>query len=212
MEIPFVTGPESVVLSHCRFRDRVLDPGGFNPQRWEVGELLGYVRRRTRSAGYTITHVFTSGFVRSANLAGDPEEPDTAGTLPLTNVDRKATSGSEREDLYRPSPVPHCPASTPSSKRSGGRDDAAPATDDGLALEDVLDESRRAFLADVGATVVPLTPDTDLDGAYLPHLREHGHVAAIIRPDFYLYGTATTAQDLAGLVDQLRDQLHWNQV
>ncbi|WP_051792645.1 bifunctional 3-(3-hydroxy-phenyl)propionate/3-hydroxycinnamic acid hydroxylase [Amycolatopsis jejuensis] len=82
---------------------------------------------------------------------------------------------------------------------------------DGLAPEDVLDQNRRLFLADIGATVVPLTPDTDLDGAYLPHLREHGHLAAIIRPDFYLYGTAATTGDLAGLIDQLRTQLHWNQ-
>ncbi|SPT51406.1 bifunctional 3-(3-hydroxy-phenyl)propionate/3-hydroxycinnamic acid hydroxylase [Actinomadura madurae] len=78
---------------------------------------------------------------------------------------------------------------------------------DGPAPEGVLDESRRAFLADIGATVVPLTPDTDLDHAYLPHLREHGHVAAVIRPDFYLYGTAATAGDLSALIDQLRDQL-----
>lgn len=79
---------------------------------------------------------------------------------------------------------------------------------DGLAADDVLDDGHRAFLAAVGATVVPLTADTDLDHAYLPHLREHGHVAAVIRPDFYLYGTATDAQGLRELIDQLRSQLH----
>ncbi|MTD55232.1 bifunctional 3-(3-hydroxy-phenyl)propionate/3-hydroxycinnamic acid hydroxylase MhpA [Amycolatopsis pithecellobii] len=78
---------------------------------------------------------------------------------------------------------------------------------DGLAPDDLLDESRLAFLTEIGATVVPLTEENDLDGAYLPHLREHGHVAAVIRPDFYLYGAATVPGEVSGLVDQLRAHL-----
>jgi 2-polyprenyl-6-methoxyphenol hydroxylase-like FAD-dependent oxidoreductase len=79
---------------------------------------------------------------------------------------------------------------------------------DGPTPGDLLDENTRAFLASIGATVLALTPDTDLDNAYLPRLREHGHAAAIIRPDFYLYGTATSADDLNALINQLRTQLN----
>ncbi|MDT0307494.1 bifunctional 3-(3-hydroxy-phenyl)propionate/3-hydroxycinnamic acid hydroxylase [Streptomyces sp. DSM 44917] len=84
-----------------------------------------------------------------------------------------------------------------------------------------LDAADRAFLAGVGTAFVPLhpkgtTPDgglpdgeyEDVDDAWLPHLRGHGHVAALIRPDFYLFGTATDAADLRDLVAQLRARLH----
>ncbi|WP_327654359.1 bifunctional 3-(3-hydroxy-phenyl)propionate/3-hydroxycinnamic acid hydroxylase MhpA [Streptomyces sp. NBC_00483] len=74
-----------------------------------------------------------------------------------------------------------------------------------------LDEADRAFLTDIGAHLVPLyetaAPEdgyTDAPGGYLPHLREHGHVAAVIRPDFYLFGAATDDTELHGLVGQLR--------
>jgi flavoprotein hydroxylase len=73
--------------------------------------------------------------------------------------------------------------------------------------ERILGEDRLAFLADIGASVVALTPETDLDGGYLPWLREQGAVAAVVRPDFYLYGTASTEAGLNDLVDQLRTQL-----
>ncbi|MCP2281006.1 bifunctional 3-(3-hydroxy-phenyl)propionate/3-hydroxycinnamic acid hydroxylase MhpA [Nocardia amikacinitolerans] len=83
---------------------------------------------------------------------------------------------------------------------------------DGLDLS-VLSPEHRLFLDDIGATLVPLTSDpsdtgyTDIDHGYLPHMREHRHVAAIVRPDFYLFGTAHDATELADLIDQLRVQL-----
>jgi flavoprotein hydroxylase len=43
----------------------------------------------------------------------------------------------------------------------------------------------------------------DIDHAYLPHLAEVGHEAAIVRPDFYLFGTATSRDEIPGLVDDL---------
>lgn len=47
----------------------------------------------------------------------------------------------------------------------------------------------------------------DLDGVYVPHMREAGHVVALIRPDHYLFGAASAMTDLSGLVDDLRLQM-----
>ncbi|WP_411144538.1 bifunctional 3-(3-hydroxy-phenyl)propionate/3-hydroxycinnamic acid hydroxylase [Streptomyces sp. x-80] len=88
---------------------------------------------------------------------------------------------------------------------------------DGALPDGTLTDADRAFLHTVGATVVPLhSPDTrdapahgylDTDGGYLPHLREHRHLAAVIRPDFYLFGTAATPAHLHLLLGQLRERL-----
>lgn len=84
---------------------------------------------------------------------------------------------------------------------------------DGVVADVVLDDDQWAFLDEIDATVVALTADgrfgtwADIDDGYLPHLREHDHIAAVIRPDFYLFGTACTPADLGELVDQLRIQL-----
>ena len=88
---------------------------------------------------------------------------------------------------------------------------------DGDAPLAALDAADRGFLADIGATLVPLHADharaegyldADGDQGYLPHLRQHGHVAAVVRPDFYLFGATATAEGLHELVGQLREQLH----
>ncbi|WP_052424587.1 bifunctional 3-(3-hydroxy-phenyl)propionate/3-hydroxycinnamic acid hydroxylase [Streptomyces fulvoviolaceus] len=85
---------------------------------------------------------------------------------------------------------------------------------DGDAACAELDSSDREFLDRIGARVLPLyspgTPDveyTDIDDAYLPHLREHAHVAAVIRPDFYLFGAAGTPLELHRIIGQLRERL-----
>ncbi|MFC8824255.1 bifunctional 3-(3-hydroxy-phenyl)propionate/3-hydroxycinnamic acid hydroxylase [Streptomyces sp. NPDC057137] len=85
---------------------------------------------------------------------------------------------------------------------------------DGTAPLDALDAADHDFLSDIGATVVPLyadnaPPEGYLDGpdGYLPHMRGHDHVAAIVRPDFYLFGAAVDGSELKGLVGQLRQQL-----
>ncbi|NEA38858.1 monooxygenase, partial [Streptomyces sp. SID11385] len=83
-------------------------------------------------------------------------------------------------------------------------------TDGEAPLAD-LDAADRAFLRSIGACLVPLTESggewTDPPGGYLPHLREHGHVGALVRPDFYLFGTAADATGVRDLVGQLRTQL-----
>jgi 2-polyprenyl-6-methoxyphenol hydroxylase-like FAD-dependent oxidoreductase len=86
---------------------------------------------------------------------------------------------------------------------------------DGAAPCAALDAADRAFLRAIGATLVPLSPPgedgeyTDADDAYLPHMRDHGHVAAVIRPDFYLFGAAATPAGLHDLVGRLRERLRF---
>jgi hypothetical protein len=47
----------------------------------------------------------------------------------------------------------------------------------------------------------------DVDGTYLAYLGAAGAVAALIRPDHYLFGTAATLADLPALISDLRRQL-----
>jgi flavoprotein hydroxylase len=79
-----------------------------------------------------------------------------------------------------------------------------------------LSAGQRDFLATIGTRLIHMAPpgqltpedarraglDTvcDLDNV----LRDAGHAAAIVRPDFYLYGTAASLTDLPELVDELR--------
>ncbi|MFG3101923.1 bifunctional 3-(3-hydroxy-phenyl)propionate/3-hydroxycinnamic acid hydroxylase [Streptomyces sp. NPDC048182] len=85
---------------------------------------------------------------------------------------------------------------------------------DGPAPLDALDAADRGFLAELGAVLVPLYADAcppegylDAPGGYLAHLRGHGHAAALVRPDFYLFGAAADGAGLRELVGQLRAQL-----
>ncbi|MDQ6840358.1 MAG: bifunctional 3-(3-hydroxy-phenyl)propionate/3-hydroxycinnamic acid hydroxylase [Actinomycetota bacterium] len=88
-----------------------------------------------------------------------------------------------------------------------------------------LDEDQQAFLDVIGTHVLHLVPpgaqldpaDTDneadpdsavdVDGTYLSKFAAAGYVAALIRPDHYLFGSAPTMSDLAGVIDDLRRQL-----
>lgn len=47
----------------------------------------------------------------------------------------------------------------------------------------------------------------DVDGFYLPHMAEAGFVAAIVRPDYYLFGICREPGGLQALLDDLLDQL-----
>lgn len=84
-----------------------------------------------------------------------------------------------------------------------------------------LDADSRAFLDGIGVrlvTVVPAEADTaegddgvavvaDVDGGYLPYLAEAGARAVLVRPDFYVFGQASDADDCQKLVDELRQQI-----
>jgi 3-(3-hydroxy-phenyl)propionate hydroxylase/flavoprotein hydroxylase len=75
-----------------------------------------------------------------------------------------------------------------------------------------LDGRDRALLDVLAAHVVSLDPGAgcgwrDADGRLTSWLREHGAHAVLVRPDFYVFGSAASASDLPALIDDLRDQL-----
>lgn len=76
-----------------------------------------------------------------------------------------------------------------------------------------LREQDAVLLADLGWKVVALATEpaegqvVDTTGAYTAWLSELGAVAVLVRPDLYLYGTASDAEDLTPLLDHLRDAL-----
>ena len=81
----------------------------------------------------------------------------------------------------------------------------------GEPLEE-LDGRGRALLDVLAAHVVSLDPradggQRDADGRLTSWLREHGAHAVLVRPDFYVFGSAASAGDLPALIDGLRDQL-----
>jgi 2-polyprenyl-6-methoxyphenol hydroxylase-like FAD-dependent oxidoreductase len=99
----------------------------------------------------------------------------------------------------------------------------------------ILDDDRWAFLDAIGARVLPVSPApaatetaaaetaatetsagtatsavdrvVDVDGTLLAQLSAAGHVAALVRPDHYLFGGVATLGQLPSLVDDLRRQL-----
>lgn len=88
-----------------------------------------------------------------------------------------------------------------------------------VALEDpwpFLGAKQKDFLDELGCRVVVLTEDTqvpgaveELDGEMSGFMAAHGIRAYIGRPDFIVFGSVPRMGDLAGLVDDLRRQLHW---
>lgn len=84
-------------------------------------------------------------------------------------------------------------------------------------LEELLDAERRAFLHGLGVRVVRILPRgaassggasvRDDEDVLLPYLDKLGAVAALVRPDFYLYGTAGDGEELRALVDGFRARL-----
>jgi len=76
----------------------------------------------------------------------------------------------------------------------------------------VLDAAQRDFLAAIGAHVVHLAAVgaggantvADADGAYLAYLAAASCAAVIVRPDFYVFGSAGSIAELPGLIDDLR--------
>ena len=79
----------------------------------------------------------------------------------------------------------------------------------------VLDEEQLAFLGDIGARLVRVAAEgesgdgavVDLDGTYAGWLGEAGVEAVVVRPDFYVYGTARTMGELPRIVSSLRADL-----
>jgi 2-polyprenyl-6-methoxyphenol hydroxylase-like FAD-dependent oxidoreductase len=124
-------------------------------------------------------------------------------------------------------PAPGAGVLTPQGRiayqgRTGPLDDV---TGTGFVLacrEDPRTALDAAFLDAIGTQVLHLRPAgtvpagtqagdapvaIDVDGTYLAYLGAAGAVAALIRPDHYLFGTAATLADLPALIGDLRHQL-----
>ncbi|MEU2496525.1 FAD-dependent monooxygenase [Streptomyces sp. NPDC007883] len=81
---------------------------------------------------------------------------------------------------------------------------------------DGLDEDTLAWCDEVGLRLLRITDDpaangpddvVDLDGTYLADLARTGLEAALVRPDFYVFGGAKSTADVPRLVDSLRGRL-----
>lgn len=74
-----------------------------------------------------------------------------------------------------------------------------------------LTPDQRATLERLGAVCIDVGPpdDTrdgtvvDLDGKFVPFMREAGVAAMIVRPDYYVFGSSASLAGLAGVVDAL---------
>ncbi len=86
------------------------------------------------------------------------------------------------------------------------------ATDPSL-LRDLTDDRRRAWEA-IGGHIAVVTGTgeagalEDLDGTYGPWFAQCGCSVAVVRPDWYVYGTARDGAELAGLLDRMARSLH----
>lgn len=77
---------------------------------------------------------------------------------------------------------------------------------------DGLDAGHRDLLEALEVTVASLDPGApaglrDLDGRLTEWLGGHGAHAVLVRPDFYVFGSAASPADLPSLFDDLRDRL-----
>ena len=75
-----------------------------------------------------------------------------------------------------------------------------------------LDAQQLELLDELGVTVASLDPDLpggvrDLDGRLTAWLAEHEAYAVLVRPDFYVFGSAPTEEQLPSLIDDLAVQL-----
>ncbi|MFB9839088.1 bifunctional 3-(3-hydroxy-phenyl)propionate/3-hydroxycinnamic acid hydroxylase MhpA [Actinoallomurus acaciae] len=78
------------------------------------------------------------------------------------------------------------------------------------APEELLDPVHAAELIRLGTLIVRLDAAADLDAVHLPYLARAGAVAALVRPDFYLFGVAGDRDGMAALVEELLDGLGAN--
>jgi 2-polyprenyl-6-methoxyphenol hydroxylase-like FAD-dependent oxidoreductase/catechol 2,3-dioxygenase-like lactoylglutathione lyase family enzyme len=76
-----------------------------------------------------------------------------------------------------------------------------------------LGEEQRALVEALGMKPASLDPGAphgvrDLDGRLSGWLREHDAHAVVVRPDFYVFGSVASAQELPSLLDDLRRELY----
>jgi hypothetical protein len=72
---------------------------------------------------------------------------------------------------------------------------------------DLLDECAKGSVDDLGIELIAVEEGLDPAGTYRDWLRAHGSVGALVRPDFYVFGTAATHEDVSALVGRLQAAL-----
>ncbi len=70
-----------------------------------------------------------------------------------------------------------------------------------------LSDSDRSYLESLGGQLVGVTPELDIDGTYGRWFAGLGVEAVLVRPDFYVFGTAASPADAGTLVGALRSAL-----
>lgn len=84
---------------------------------------------------------------------------------------------------------------------------------DDRAIIDGLEAGHRNTLDTIGAALVPIHRArlddgfVDVDATYHRWMRDGGFRAVLVRPDFYVYGTASGADELGALLDRLATHL-----
>ena len=178
-------------------RPTTVVPGGPGRRRWEFmrmpGETAEQFNRVDTALGHPRRREPTTGVLHRPT--GDDPAPGAGVLTPQGRISYRGRTG-RLDEVLGPRFVLGCTENP----------------------EAVLDADQRAFLNAIDAAVLHLVSAgdgagaaadaaVDLDDVYMPHMREAGHVAALIHPDHYLFGTASAMTDLSGLVDDLRRQI-----
>jgi hypothetical protein len=82
-------------------------------------------------------------------------------------------------------------------------------------LAQVLKEDQREFLASIGTHVLRLARGettggdsfVDLEGRYAAWFEQNGCEAVLVRPDFYVFGAASSLEEVPVLIADLQTQL-----
>ena len=69
------------------------------------------------------------------------------------------------------------------------------------------DEDSREYLQSLGCALVELDGSDEGEQTYAAWFARNDCVAALVRPDFYVFGTASTAAETQALVGRLRAAL-----
>jgi hypothetical protein len=72
---------------------------------------------------------------------------------------------------------------------------------------DLLDAPAAAYLDELDASTVTVAAANDPGGLYRAWFERHGAVAALVRPDSYVFGIARSPSQASGLVERLREAL-----
>jgi 2-polyprenyl-6-methoxyphenol hydroxylase-like FAD-dependent oxidoreductase len=122
--------------------------------------------------------------------AGSPIDP-LAGALSVQGLVRRAGRTGRFDDVV------------------GGGFQLIVADGDPLAA---LSSEQRALIDELDLTVASLDPAApsgvhDMDGRLTEWLARHGAHAVLVRPDFYVFGSAPSSQELPGLLEDFQSQL-----